>query len=598
MNGNLHFVSLLDHFEDTVQIQFYKLPIFCPYEWWFIVAFCTTITYQFIDKDTEMMTFEANIPNREECQTCPLTFAYKEINLLYEVAVMLTSTSDINDNIEKAMRRLKQHGYLERCALFRKKDEANELELLASIDLEPYQKKMASYRFGEGATGLAAKSREPIVIENIHNNINYLNKMGNISTQMVSYVAVPLLQDEEVIGVISANLGKNSPLNFDEIVRMLTIVGSLFVGALKVQQKITKEKESLSELKTYYQEEMQKDYKFENIIGHSTKMQQVFGMINTVAPTDATILIRGETGTGKELIATAVHNLSRRQNGPFIKLNCAAISETLLESELFGHEKGAFTDAREMRKGRFELADGGTLFLDEIGDITPSLQVKLLRILQEQEFERVGGNKTIKTNVRLVAATNRNLEEMVRKGEFREDLFYRLNVIPINLPPLRERYEDVKLLIEHYLHRFMKEHRKNMHFTKGAMELLLDYPWPGNIRELQNTMERIVLICPDGEIQPEMLSHVLPFNYQKLYMQQPEAPAAMSIPAPEYTAPSIPLPPAPGGPVTRKSLQELERESIIQALIDSHGIQTKAARTLGMSARQIGYKIKQYGIEL
>ncbi len=540
------------------------------------------------------MNYDAKIPDREECRTCPLTFAYKEINLLYDIAVALTGTLDVHESIEKSMRRLKQHGYLERCALFRKKEDADELELLVSIDLEPYQKKMATYRFGEGATGLAAASREPIVIENIHNNINYLNKMGNIQAQMVSYVAVPLLKEEEVIGVISANLGKNTPLNFDEIVRMLTIVGSLFVGALKVQQAITQEKESLSDLKTYYKEEMQKEYKFENIVGRSSRMQQVFSMINTVAPTDATILIRGETGTGKELIATAIHNLSRRKNGPFIKLNCAAISETLLESELFGHEKGAFTDAREMRKGRFELADGGTLFLDEIGDITPSLQVKLLRILQEQEFERVGGTKTIKTNVRLVAATNRNLEEMVRKGEFREDLFYRLNVIPINLPPLRERYEDVKLLIEHYLHRFMKEHRKNMHFTKGALELLLDYPWPGNIRELQNTMERIVLICPDGEIQPEMLSHVLPFNYQRLYMQPSyDAPAPRNIPdAPQPAAPSS------GGPITKKSLQELERDAIIQALIDSHGIQTKAARALGMTARQIGYKIKQYGIEL
>ena len=544
-----------------------------------------------------MMTFEANIPNREECQSCSLTFAYKEVNLLYEIAVMLTSTLDIHETIEKAMRRLKQHGYLERCALFRKKDEEDILELLASIDLEPYQKKMATYRFGEGATGLAAKSQEPIVIENIHNNINYLNKIGSITTQMVSFVAVPLLQDDEVIGVISANIGKNSPLNFDEIVRMLTIVGSLFVGALKVQQTITKEKESLSELKTYYKEEMQKDYKFESIVGRSTRMQQVFSMINTVAPTDATVLIRGETGTGKELIATAIHNLSKRKNGPFIKLNCAAISETLLESELFGHEKGAFTDARETRKGRFELADGGTLFLDEIGDITPSLQVKLLRILQEQEFERVGGTKTIKTNVRLVAATNRHLEEMVRKGEFREDLFYRLNVIPINLPPLRERYEDVKLLIEHYLHKFMKEHRKNMHFSKPAMELLLDYPWPGNIRELQNTMERMVLICPDGEIQPEMLAHVLPFNYQKIYMQPAETP--QPAPMMPVTQPSTPVHAENhSAPMTKKTLQELEKESIIQALIDSHGVQTKAARALGMTARQIGYKIKQYGIDI
>jgi len=536
-----------------------------------------------------MMTFEATTPNRDECRSCPLTFAYKEINLLYDIAMILTSTTNIHESIEKSMRRLKQNGYLERCAIFKKKEDLDELELLISIDLEPYQKKVATYRFGEGATGLAASSREPIVIENIHNNIDYLNKMGNISTQMVSYVAVPLLKDEEIMGVISANIGKKNPLHFDEIVRMLTIVGSLFVGSLKLQQTIVQEKESISELKTYYKEEMQKEYKFENIVGRSTKMQHVFSLINTVAPTDATILIRGETGTGKELIATAVHNLSRRQHGPFIKLNCAAISETLLESELFGHEKGAFTDAREMRKGRFELADGGTLFLDEIGDITPSLQVKLLRILQQQEFERVGGNKTIKTNVRLVAATNRNLEDMVRKGDFREDLFYRLNVIPIHLPPLRERYEDVKLLIEHYLRRFMKEHRKNMYFSKPAMELLLDYPWPGNIRELQNTMERMVLICPDGEIEPQMLSHVLPFNYQKLYMQNDPTPP------PLYPQPSSPEPHTPTT-ITKKSLQDLEKESIVQALIDSNGVQTKAARLLGMTARQIGYKIKHYGI--
>lgn len=544
------------------------------------------------------MKFEPNIPDRPECQTCSLTFAYKEITMLYETALALSGSSDIDSCIEKTMRRLKQHGYLERCALFKKKEDVDELELYSSIDLEPHQKKMATYKFGEGATGLAASSQEPIVIENIHNNINYLNKMGHISTHMVSYVAVPLLKDDELFGVISANIGKNNPLNFDEIVRMLTIVGSLFVGALKVHQTIIKEKETLTELKTYYKEEIQKEYKFENIVGRSTKMQHVFSMINTVAPTDATILVRGETGTGKELIATAVHNLSRRKNGPLIKLNCAAISETLLESELFGHEKGAFTDAREMRKGRFELADGGTLFLDEIGDITPSLQVKLLRILQEQEFERVGGTKTIKTNVRLVAATNRNLEEMVRKGEFREDLFYRLNVIPINLPPLRERYEDVKLLTEHYLNRFMKEHRKNMHISKGAMELLLDYPWPGNIRELQNTMERIVLICPDGEVMPEMLSHVLPFNYQKLYMQPSEPTVPHPASQPTASAGSSSNESHANGPITKKSLQELERESIVQALIEAHGIQAKAARALGMTPRQIGYKIKQFGIEL
>ncbi|MCX6051127.1 MAG: sigma 54-interacting transcriptional regulator [Campylobacterales bacterium] len=530
-----------------------------------------------------------NTPDNKDCQTCSLTFAYNEISLLYDIAVMLSSTTDIRESIEKGMRMLKRSSYLDRCTLFILSDDKTELELYASIDLTAQQRKMAIYKLGEGATGLAAKSAEPVVIENIHNNINYLNKMGTVNTKSISYVAVPIIQDDEVIAVISANTCKSSVMDFDDVVRMLTIVGSLFGGTLATQKKFAKEKEDITELKTYYKEQALSEYNFESIIGRSSKMRLVFSMLETVAPSDATILIRGETGTGKELIATAVHNLSKRKNAPFIKLNCAAISETLLESELFGHEKGAFTDAKEARKGRFELADGGTLFLDEIGDITPSLQVKLLRILQEQEFERVGGNKTIKTNVRLVAATNRNLEEMVKNGTFREDLFYRLNVIPVNLPPLRERYEDVKLLVEHYLHKFMQEHRKQMTFAKSALEILLDYPWPGNIRELQNTMERIVLICPNGTIEPDMLNHVLPFNYQKLHMPVEPTPILES----EVT--TVVTQPAPR--LTKTSLLDMEKESIIQALIEHRGIQTKAATQLGMTARQIGYKIQKYGIE-
>jgi len=543
---------------------------------------------------------DLNLPNNEDCQTCALTFAYNEIKILYDIAMILSSATDIIQSIEKSMKILKRNAYLERCTLFLTSEDASSVELYAGIDLTLQQKKMASYKIGEGATGLAAQSCEPVVIEDVHNNINYLNKIGKLNTNSVSYITVPIIQDESLFGVISANIDKHSILNFDDIVRMLTIVGSLFGGTLATQKKFAKEKETINELKTYYKEVVLGDSKFENIIGNSTKMQQVFSMLETVSPSDATILIRGETGTGKELIATAVHNLSKRQNEAYIKLNCAAISETLLESELFGHEKGAFTDAKEMRKGRFELANGGTLFLDEIGDITPSLQVKLLRILQEQEFERVGGTKTIKTDVRLVAATNRNLEEMVKNGEFREDLFYRLNVIPINLPPLRERYEDVKLLIEHYLKKFTKEHKKQMNFAKESLEILLDYPWPGNIRELQNTMERIVLICPNGTVIPEMLNHVLPFNYQKLYMKQ-ETPVQTQAPqvlqttyennelVQEIQSPQI---------ITKTSLQDLEKESIIQALMDNRGIQTKAAMQLGMTARQIGYKIKKYQIEL
>ena len=314
-----------------------------------------------------------------------------------------------------------------------------------------------------------------------------------------------------------------------------------------------------------------KVHNFGDIIGDSPKMEQVFKVIQRIAQSDVTVLVRGETGTGKELVAAAIHKRSNRKDEPFIKLNCAAITDTLLESELFGHEKGAFTDARETRKGRFELADGGTLFLDEIGDISPSAQVKLLRVLQEREFERVGGSKTIKVNVRLVAATNRNLEQMVKDGKFREDLYYRLNVIPIDLPPLRERGEDIKQLVNFFLERSIKNHKKRVTITEEAMDALCSYPWPGNVRELENTIERIVLMGnEDGITKYDMLLLLPALNDQKLKS--------------EYK------------PISKKSLtlEELEREAIIEALENNDNNQSNAASELGITLRQMGYKIKKY----
>jgi len=316
-----------------------------------------------------------------------------------------------------------------------------------------------------------------------------------------------------------------------------------------------------------------KVHNFGDIIGDSPKMQQVFKVIQRIAQSDVTVLVRGETGTGKELVAAAIHKRSNRKDEPFIKLNCAAITDTLLESELFGHEKGAFTDARETRKGRFELADGGTLFLDEIGDISASAQVKLLRVLQEREFERVGGSKTIKVNVRLVAATNRNLEQMVKDGKFREDLYYRLNVIPIDLPPLRERGDDIKQLVNFFLERSMKNHKKIVTITDEAMEALCNYPWPGNVRELENTIERIVLMGnEDGISKYDMLLLLPALNDQKLKS--------------DYK------------PISKRTLtlDEMEKEAIIEALENNDYNHSKAADELGITLRQIGYKIKKYEI--
>nr|MBP6498363.1 sigma 54-interacting transcriptional regulator [Campylobacteraceae bacterium] len=356
-----------------------------------------------------------------------------------------------------------------------------------------------------------AQSREPVVIENSHNDMMFLNKSGNRDKNSISYIAVPMLVDKEVIGVLGANITKTTTIDFESTIRLLTIMSSIFAQAIHSHHINLEEKERLKELKLYYKMEWDsKVHNFGDIIGESPKMKSVFHVVERIAESNVTVLVRGETGTGKELVAAAIHKRSKRCDEPFVKLNCAAITDTLIESELFGHEKGAFTDAKEARKGRFELADGGTLFLDEIGDISSSAQVKLLRVLQEREFERVGGSKTIKVNVRLVAATNRNLEAMVKEGTFREDLYYRLNVIPIDLPPLRERGDDIILLVNFFLEKSMKNHKKRVLITDEAMKILCEYPWPGNVRELENTIERIVLMGNEEGISADEMLLLLP----------------------------------------------------------------------------------------
>jgi DNA-binding NtrC family response regulator len=319
---------------------------------------------------------------------------------------------------------------------------------------------------------------------------------------------------------------------------------------------------------------LQERYTFGNIVYGSPKMEEVMGLVSRVAPSQATVLITGESGTGKELIANAIHHASPRSGHPLVKVNCAALPEPLLESELFGHEKGAFTGALQRRIGRFEEAGGGTVFLDEIGDLSPGTQVKLLRILQEKEFQRLGSNATLRTDVRVLAATHRDLEEARRTGLFREDLYYRLNVISIPLPPLRERREDIPLLIDHFLKKFSKQNQKTISdLSKEARSLLLRHPYPGNIRELENLIERAVVLCR-GEI---ITTQDLPFHLKE---EQPE-----HLWETGGKAKTLP-----------ESLEEIERDLIINALHQHQGVQTRAAESLGISERVLRYKIKKYRI--
>jgi Nif-specific regulatory protein len=502
-----------------------------------------------------------------ECENC---IADIELKTLYDIALAIGSSLEIEPALEKSLQTLQRELSLKNSAIFLLEDD--ELNIYASLGFNKYQEDLTTYKVGEGATGLAAKTGEPVVIENVHNDIIFLNKSGNRDKSTISYIAVPMHSDHEVVGVLAANLTKDTKIDFDETTKILTIVSTMLANAIRNHKLIHEEKERLKDLKQYYKMEWDsKVHNFGDIIGDSKKMQEVFNIISRVASSDATILVRGETGTGKELVAAAIHKRSERKEEPFVKLNCAAISDNLIESELFGHEKGAFTDAKEMRKGRFELANGGTLFLDEIGDVSAAVQVKLLRVLQEQEFERVGGSKTIKVDVRLIAATNRNLEKMVEDGEFREDLFYRLNVIPINTPPLKQRGNDIKLLVEFFLEKATKNHKKLVSISDDAMDLLLKYPWPGNVRELENTVERIVLMG-DEEVTPQDMQLILPAFSSK------EVVKSLSY--------------------KDKTLDEMEKEMIVDALERSSGNQTEAAKSLGITLRQIGYKIKSYGIKV
>jgi Nif-specific regulatory protein len=317
-------------------------------------------------------------------------------------------------------------------------------------------------------------------------------------------------------------------------------------------------------------QELKGKYKFGNLLYSSSLMESVLSIASQVAESQATVLITGESGTGKEMVASAIHYSSPRANKPFIKVACASLPENLLESELFGYERGAFTGALERKPGRFELASGGTLFLDEIGDMTLSTQVKLLRVLQEKEYERLGGTQTIKTDVRVICATHRDLEKMVKDGRFREDLYYRINVFPVGLPPLRDRKEDIPLLADHFIEKYSKENKKKIKgISRSALDLLLFYGWPGNVRELENVMERAVVLCRKDLVSPTEL----PANLQK--------PNAVNITPEGMTLPAL--------------VESIEKQRIIDALA-KYKTQKASAKALGITERMLGYKIKNYGI--
>ena len=366
--------------------------------------------------------------------------------------------------------------------------------------------------------------------------------MATLRAQPVAFIAVPIKVGGETIGVLSVDRLFAERVSFEEDVRVLSIVASLIGQAVNLQQHVVREREGLLEQTRSLQQALHARYRLESVVGQSKRMREIYEAIHQVSQSRATVLLRGESGTGKELLARAIHYNSPRAGGPFIKINCAALPQTLLESELFGHEKGAFTGATATKKGRFELADDGTLFLDEIGDLPLDLQAKLLRVLQERSFERVGGTQTVAVDVRIVAATHQDLEAAIAAGKFREDLYYRLNVVPILLPPLRERREDIPLLTEHFLAKYNRENNRKVRITGRALQEMLDYDWPGNVRELENCIERLVIMSRRRLILPEDL--LLPVDAEGDHAERGAAPAKARSRSASAAGGALPLQPA------------------------------------------------------
>ena len=412
-------------------------------------------------------------------------------------------------------------------------------------------------------------SRRTIFVEKLSDEIS-LNFL-HLQDSETSLIAMPIVLENNTVGVFAAEFLYREDFNLEETKLFLSVVVSLIAQSFKIENAIWEERQKLADENTELRRELKEKYDFSQIIGNSSPMRQVYDQVTKVARSNATVLLRGESGTGKELIAHSLHYNSLRSKKPFIKVNCAALPETLIESELFGHEKGAFTGADKRKKGRFEMADGGTLFLDEIGDLPPQTQIKLLRVLQEREFERLGGTETLKVNVRLITATNKNLEEEITNGNFREDLYYRLNVFTIFLPALRERKADILLLAEHFLAKYEREHNKEIkRISTPAIDMLTSYHFPGNVRELENAVERAVLVCDEQVIH----GHHLPPTLQTAEVS---------------------------GTVTQVSLisaiEAYERDLIQDALKSARGNVAKAARMLDSTERIIAYKIKKYGVD-
>ena len=488
-----------------------------------------------------------------------------KIACLYEISTALHAPLDLRKAVYKVLELLSRYLGMNRGSITLLHPETSEIHIEVAHGISSAAKRKGRYKLGEGITGRVITTGRPMAVPDIEAEPLFLGRTGprvRPDKSTVSFICVPIKEGARVIGALSVDRVFDQAIPLEEDVRFLTIISSLIAQKVALLERINREKEKLSEENLRLREELGKKYSFSNIMGNSRKMQEVFHLITQVAKSNANVLLLGESGTGKELVANAIHYNSLRAGKPLVKVNCAALPANLVEAELFGYD--------QQKAGKFELASGGSIFLDEIGSLPLESQGKLLRVLQERELERLGGTKTLKVNVRLIAATNRDLAGAVEKGAFRSDLFYRLNVYPIYLPLLREREADVLLLADYFLERYAEEYGKDIRrISTPAIDALVRYHWPGNVRELENCIERAVLLCEDQVIH----SYHLPPTLQTAEDTGTQQTQSLG-----------------------EAMETFERELLIDALKTSRGNMSRAAKALRTTERIFGYKVKKHGL--
>ena len=497
----------------------------------------------------------------------------RKLSTLLEASQALSATLDLKEGLRRVLDILGRHHGAIRSTVVLLSEDTGDVEVEASSGAVTPGKRVR-YRIGEGITGRVVESGKPIVVPRVSREPMFLHRAAErpeLAHQELSYVSVPIALEAKTVGAVSIDLLFKADRDYNRTVKFLGVVASMIAQAVKVHRLIEAERQRLVDENTHLRQELKERYDFSNLVGTSSPMRQVYEQVVQVARTNTTVMLRGESGTGKELIAHAIHYNSSRAKKPFIKVSCAALPHDLIESELFGYEKGAFTGAQTAKKGRFELAEGGTLFLDEVGELNVATQIKLLRVLQEREFERLGSTVTIRANIRLVAATNKDLEKAIAAGEFREDLYYRLNVFAIYVPPLRERKADITLLADHFVEKFAHEHGKKVkRISTPAIDMLASYHWPGNVRELANAVERAVVVC-DGQV---LHAHHLPPTLQTAEASGTVQTASLS-----------------------ESIEAFEKDALRDALKSARGNRAKAARLLSTTERIFNYRVRKYGID-